>query len=184
VPDNRHVSLDELLPVWHFGERHRRATNASAPALLTAVEEVTWAEVPVMRALMGIRSAGRMRLAARRRILDDMAGVGFAVLERSHNAVVMAAIGRPWARRGARAPRLDEQTDPVRFFVDFTAPGWAKMIADVRVDDEQLTTETRVLLTDEASRRAFARYWLLIRPFSGLIRRRWLAAIARRASQA
>jgi hypothetical protein len=58
------------------------------------------------------------------------------------------------------------------------------MIADFRVDDGQLTTETRVLLTDEASRRAFARYWLLIRPFSGLIRRRWLAAVARRASQA
>jgi hypothetical protein len=41
-----------------------------------------------------------------------------------------------------------------------------------------------MLLTDERSRRAFGRYWLLIRPFSGLIRRRWLAAIVRRASQA
>jgi hypothetical protein len=48
----------------------------------------------------------------------------------------------------------------------------------------ELTTETRVLLTDQPSRRAFSRYWLLIRRFSGRIRRQWLAAIARRASQA
>jgi len=136
-----------------------------------------------MRILMGIRSTGRMRLAARRRILDDMAAVGFAVLERSHDALVMAAVGRPWAPDAGPAPRLDEQVDPVQFFVDFAEPGWAKMIADFRVVGGQLTTETRVLLTDEGSRRAFARYWLLIRPFSGLIRRRWLAAVARRASQ-
>jgi hypothetical protein len=44
-----------------------------------------------------------------------------------------------------------------------------------------LTTETRVLLTDDGSRRAFRRYWLVIRPFSGVIRRRWLAAIVRRS---
>jgi hypothetical protein len=47
----------------------------------------------------------------------------------------------------------------------------------------ELATETRVLLTEERSRRAFGRYGLLIRPFSGLIRRRWLAAVVRRANQ-
>jgi hypothetical protein len=32
--------------------------------------------------------------------------------------------------------------------------------------------------------RQFGRYWLLIRPFSGRIRRQWLAAITRRAARA
>jgi hypothetical protein len=45
-----------------------------------------------------------------------------------------------------------------------------------------LATETRVAALDDAARRSFARYWRLIRPFSGLIRRRWLLAGARRAS--
>jgi hypothetical protein len=57
------------------------------------------------------------------------------------------------------------------------------MAANFRIREGELTTETRVLLTDERSRRAFGRYWLLIRPFSGLIRRRWLAAIVCRANQ-
>jgi hypothetical protein len=33
-----------------------------------------------------------------------------------------------------------------------------------------VATETRIVCTDEASRRAFLRYWRVIRPFSGLIR--------------
>jgi hypothetical protein len=47
----------------------------------------------------------------------------------------------------------------------------------------ELVTEIRVLLTDERSRQALGQYSLLIRPFSGLIRR-WLAAVVRRANQA
>ena len=57
------------------------------------------------------------------------------------------------------------------------------MIINFRTSTRGLTTETRVLLTDERSRRAFRRYWLVIRPFSGLIRRNWLTAIVRRASR-
>jgi hypothetical protein len=176
------MTLDALLPRWNFRERHRLATSAPASALIGAVEEVTWGEVPVMRTLMRIRSAGRLPLRAAHRVMDDMASLGFTVLHRAGEEVVVGAVGRPWSPGGDRAPRLADQADPARFFIDFSAPGWAKMAVNFRVADGELTTETRVLLTDDRSRRAFRRYWLLIRPFSGLIRRRWLAAIVRRAS--
>jgi hypothetical protein len=148
------------------------------------VERVTWAEVPVMRALMRVRSAGRLRLGPERPILKDMARLGFTMLARTGNQLVVAAVGRPWSPAGGRrGPKLVDQPDPARFFVEFSAPGWVKMITNFRVAAGELATETRVLLTDDRSRRAFRRYWLVIRPFSGLIRRRWLAAIARRAVQ-
>jgi hypothetical protein len=175
------VRIDDLLPDWHFGERHSLATSAPAGDLVAAVERVTWAQVPVMRALMRVRSAGRLRLGQDRPILEDMAGIGFTVLARTGDEIVAAAIGRPWSPTGGRAPRLGEQPDPMQFFVDFSAPGWAKMIINFQAHAGKLTTETRVLLTDARSRRAFRRYWLIIRPFSGLIRRRWLAAIVRGA---
>ena len=47
-----------------------------------------------------------------------------------------------------------------------------------------LAAETRVLATDPAARRAFARYWRLIRAGGGLIRLELLRAVARRAEQA
>jgi hypothetical protein len=40
-----------------------------------------------------------------------------------------------------------------------------------------------VACTDPASARRFARYWWLIRPASGAIRRSWLAAIKRRTER-
>jgi hypothetical protein len=175
------VSLDELLPEWHVRERHRRVTSAPAAALLAAAEQVTWSEVPVMSVLMGIRSAGRLRRVAGHRVLDDMAAAGFTVLCRTGDELVLAALGRPWAPRGSQPPRLAGQADPAGFFTGYTAPGWAKMAVNFRVVSAgELATEHRVLLTDQRSRRAFGRHWLLIRPFSGLIRRQWLAAIARR----
>jgi hypothetical protein len=51
------------------------------------------------------------------------------------------------------------------------------------LNGDTLSTETRVQLTDDRSKRAFARYWLVVRPFSGVIRRFWLRAIARRAEE-
>jgi hypothetical protein len=41
-----------------------------------------------------------------------------------------------------------------------------------------LTTETRIAAVDDAARRAFTWYWRIVGPFSALIRRRWLRAIA------
>jgi len=48
-------------------------------------------------------------------------------------------------------------------------------------DGSLLTTTTAVVPTNAAARRAFGRYWLLIRVPSGLIRREMLAAVDRRA---
>jgi hypothetical protein len=44
-----------------------------------------------------------------------------------------------------------------------------------------ISTETRVLATDDLTRRGMARYWRLIVPGSGLLRRQWLDGIKRRA---
>jgi hypothetical protein len=48
--------------------------------------------------------------------------------------------------------------------------------------DGLLTTETRVLLTDDEARRRFARYWRVVGPLSALTRGSWLAAAKRRAA--
>jgi hypothetical protein len=52
--------------------------------------------------------------------------------------------------------------------------------AEPRADGSLLTTETRVHALTPRARRLFRLYWLVVGPFSALIRRRWLKAIARR----
>jgi hypothetical protein len=138
--------------------------TSSAPAdLLAAAEELTWDEVPLMRTLMRMRTFGRLRLDPGRRILDDMHRLGFTTLDRTPEELVVGATGRPWPAGGG---------------VD---AGRAEMAVNFRVTGGALHTETRVWLTTPAARRHFTAYWLVIRPWSGLIRREWLRAIRRRA---
>jgi hypothetical protein len=168
------VRIDELLPHWDFAEHHRHPTTAPAARLLAAATAVTWAEVPVMRQLMWVRSAGRLSLPGRSTILEGMYGIGFTELDRTADELVAGGIGRPWSPRGGHP---SQPTD----FTGYAEPGWAKIIFNFHAGAGELTTQTRVQLTNAASRRAFRAYWLVIRPFSGLIRRQWLAAIVRRA---
>jgi hypothetical protein len=67
----------------------------------------------------------------------------------------------------------------------WSQPGWIKAGMEFRLESvpagTRLSAETRVLATDPRTRRAFAAYWFLIRPWSGAIRREQLRIVAQRA---
>ena len=162
--------LDEILPSYDVRERHSIAVDAPADRVFAAVWSVTLAETPVARPLIWLRG---IRADPARPILEQ-ALVRFELIgEEPGREIVLGSVGQPWDLKGGETPRGDFRT--------FGEPGFAKMAINFRVDGRTLSTETRVLATDEASRRRFRRYWLLIRPASGLIRRVWLRAIKRRA---
>jgi hypothetical protein len=165
--------LSEVLTEYHFDERHERRVGAPPERVFAAVRELTVGDSRVVRALVRLRG---LHADASRPVFDEMRRAGFEVVaEQPGREIVIAAVGRPWQlRRGQRPPVAD--------FRAFAEPGYAKMAMNFRLEDGVLSTETRVFLTDEQSRRAFRRYWLVIRPFSGLIRRLWLRGIERRAA--
>jgi len=93
-------------------------------------------------------------------------------------------IGQMWRRGGRTVIPRDRQA-----FVAFAEPGFVKAVLTFRFVDQAdgatlVETETRVAATDPTARRGFGRYWLLIRVFSGLIRRDWLRAVARHVERA
>jgi len=75
-----------------------------------------------------------------------------------------------------------------RAFAACAEPGVAKLVMNFSTEPygsaTRLVTCTRVFWADAAARRRFLPYWLLIRPVSGLIRRRLLARIKRAAESA
>jgi hypothetical protein len=165
--------LSEVLPEYDFRERHARRVDAPPERVFAAVRELSADDTPVVRFLFRLRG---LRGDATRPIFDQMTRFGFEVVaEEPGRELVVAAIGQPWKLRGGGRPRgVDFRT--------FSEPGYAKMALNYRLENGVLTTETRVRLTDADARRSFRRYWLVVRPFSGLIRRAWLRAIVRRAS--
>jgi hypothetical protein len=93
--------------------------------------------------------------------------------------LVLGQVSRPWkgVAVSAQLPTTPEQ------FASFDEPGFAKIATSLRVhrygsDSSILTMETRVAITDDKSRRRFRRYWLVIGPFSSLIRRMALRQLA------
>lgn len=171
--------LDEVLPEWDLGEVHRRRVDAAAGELFAAVEAVTPAELPLFRLLMRLRAGGRRTLG---RSLGDPLFVqlqtqGFVLLGRDEpRELVLGLVGTPWRIRGGLRPVPDRAA-----FSAFTGSGTVKVATNVLVEDGLVATETRVLASDTSARRRFRPYWLVVRPWSGAIRREWLRAIARRA---
>lgn len=179
------VTLDTLLAVTDFRERHERRVAAPPSAVWAALHELQLGDVMLSRALMGLRTLPA-RLAARERSrrtgarLLDHTPIPLLAAD-PHRALVAGGVLQPWKLLGgAEPPRLDAQA-----LRDFDEPGWLKCATDFRLepdgDGTRLSTETRVQATDPRTRVRFTPYWLLIRPGSGLIRRDLLRAAAHRA---
>jgi len=109
--------------------------------------------------------------------LDQMLLDGFALLEeRPGEELVLGSVGRFWRARGELCA-----TNSVQFRTPApsgTAKAAWNFEVSIRADGAtELSTETRVLCADGATRRRFRAYWMLIQPFSGLIRQEMLAAV-------
>ncbi|MDH4176447.1 MAG: DUF2867 domain-containing protein [Thermoleophilia bacterium] len=162
------TALDTILPEPHWRERHARtvaATPEQAVQAMLGAPAIPDGAVRLLFALRGLRGTGRPVGAT----LEAMA---FQLLHDSPDEVVYAAAGTPWRPRGGLRPFMAARAGDVRIGVDVRAePAGAGRSV--------LSTETRVHAVDDEARRAFGRYWRVIRPYSGLIRRRWLQAAAR-----
>jgi len=168
------TALDRVMPAWHFSERHAVDVDAPPERALAAACEVRLRDIPLAWALLVAR--GLARNVGERTFVGLMLGGGFVVAaEEPGRELVLVGVGRPW--------RLSERLRRDVDAVTFAEPGWARMAMTLRAEPGRLVTETRVALTDEAARRAFHRYWLVVRPFSGLTRRLLLRAAKRAAEQ-
>ncbi len=166
MADRAHLRpLDAFLPSYEFAEQHSVSIGADAARADRALREVTFGDVPLMRVLLFARGIRRPRadetvigaMTRRSTMLEDVPGEG----------LVLSTIGPFWRLR--RGP---DDEPPATAVVDF------------RAEPGRLTTETRVHVEDLGSRRKFARYWRVIRPFSGLTRILVLRAAKRRAEAA
>lgn len=154
-----------LLPAAEVVTRHE-ATVALAPERALALVLATPAAPDRLTAALF-----RLRGLPTGRTLAEL----FPELERSGTEVVYAFSGKPWRPTGALGSFREAEPGTVRIAAGFRAEALAG-------GGSRIVTETRVAAVDERARRAFARYWRLVGPFSGLVRRRWLAAVQRRAA--
>ena len=164
------MSVQDALPLYHHVERHAIRVAVAPERALAAARATRLEDVPLARLLFRLRG---LRAGRNGPIWDALRAHGFQPLGED----TLTLVAKPWSPRGERRT--------VDSFATFHEPGWAKLALDLRAvpdaDGARIETETRVYLTSPAARRRFRAYWLVIRPFSGLVRRAWLRAARTRA---
>jgi hypothetical protein len=144
--------LDQFVPEYEVWERHQVALPVSPERALEVALASPAAPDPIVRTLLRLRGLG----------------VPSGSLEEFATTAPFHELGRT-------------ETE----FVAGLSPAALRIAFDLRAEPRPggslLTTETRVHAFTPRARRRFRLYWLAVGPFSALIRRRWLKAIAARA---
>jgi hypothetical protein len=164
------VGLDRWLPRYSVREYHQRAVRASPEETLAAALRVPVAPDWIVRMLFLLRGLG----SGRQSIAEFASTGGFLILEQTPRSFVFGLAGgfqRGWRVAATRQEWMDWPSTGVKIVGDFRAHP---------ADDgtSRLSTETRVQALSLTSQLVFRMYWLVVGPFSALIRRRWLRAIA------
>lgn len=188
------LELDDLCADAPFVELHRRIVDAPIEQVWPECLAVQGREVRTLGPLMAIRmipsvlrGRGTGPQATTKSLLDEFAEHGFTLLRKDvapadgRALVVFGAAGKFWSVSENAPISFDTAAE----FSAFDEPDYAVTAARLEARSiaggaTLIETETRVWGTDAASAKKFRPYWTVIRPFSGLIRRSWLAAIDRR----
>ena len=176
--------IDQFLPRYDFAVVHAQVFGVPPEVCLRAARNLDLFRHPAIRVLLDLRALPQRavsRLTGRRAggdhvpaamfRVEDMTRYGWDLLGENPSEIVLGQVGRPWKAAGATAGPVAAPGE----FATYDKPGYAKVALSLRVDPRGttssiLTMETRVALTDAASLRRFRRYWMVIGPFSGLIR--------------
>jgi len=178
--------IDSFAPNPDAVETHSIEIKASCSVVYQTLWSADLGSSLIIKGLMGLRSLpeialhpGRSWKRGRQITLQTLIDAGFGMLtEERDQEIVLGVTGRFWRPTGNLSPfNRDDFDRPVR--AGLARGVWNFSLQEDGPDRTILTTETRVLCGDEASRRKFRVYWFFVRPFSGLIRMIMLRAVKR-----
>ncbi|MGE5111213.1 MAG: hypothetical protein ACM3JB_10185 [Acidobacteriaceae bacterium] len=176
--------LDDIMPEYQFGEQHSQLIHARPEQVMRAIRETTLGDLKSYVTLMRIRGVALRRAfhpgdSQNQRVFEAFSSA-FTSLGASEHEIVMGGIGK------ARSPRPEVKN--LAEFSGYHDEGikiaFNLYVADAGDGWSNVRTDTRVLALDDYSRRIMGRYWRLIVPGSGLLRRQWLDGIKKRAESA
>ncbi|HET7462703.1 MAG TPA: hypothetical protein VFJ82_15720 [Longimicrobium sp.] len=180
-------TIERFVPRPDVRERHSVRVRAPAGEVFAAAEAFDPMSLAPVRWIFAARA--RMLGAPPPRrwahgLAGEMESIGWGVLSlRPGRERVMGAVTRPWEPEPVFTPLPPER------FAAFVQPGRMKIAWTIEAERlgpslTRLSTETRAVATDDASRRRFRGYWRRFGVGTVVIRWLLLRAIRRRAEQA
>jgi hypothetical protein len=168
--------IDSFAPRPDAVETHSIVINAPRESVYRALWTADLGHSLIIKSLLALRSipgfiARPCAMPRNRKLtLQTLIDSGFGLLaEKAGEEIVLGVTGRFWRPAGNLSqfnrPDFDRAVP-----AGFARGVWNFSVTEKVPGETILTTETRVTCGDPASRRKFLAYWIVVRPFSGLIR--------------
>ncbi len=175
--------LEAFAPTPDAAEVHSIKIAAPPQAVYRALWTADLGRSPIVKVLFALRSlptlfSTRSKASSGRELtLQSLIDAGFGRLaEEPEREIVLGVSGRFWRPTGNLEPFARELfSRPVP--QGMAQAVWNFSILPAGNQGTILSTETRITCGDAASRFKFRLYWLVVRPFSGLIRVIMLRAV-------
>lgn len=161
--------IDKYLPIYSLNELHETIVNCPVERVYDVAFDFDLSKSRLIKFLFTLRGLPTARMNLQSFIQD----AGFTHFEENRPYEnVMGFWMRP---KIEKVPSYDD-------FVDESIPSWVKAAWNFRFEETgenrtRVTTETRVLCVKPITRITFGLYWILVKPFSGLIRKEMLKII-------
>jgi hypothetical protein len=184
MADGPGTLLDQAMPAWDVAEHHQRQVAADLDAVWAALLGTPMSDLPVTRALMRVRTFGRLTHRPPGRTVVDSLPPG-EIARQAPRELLLGLVAPVRLRYSSadlpalRAATVSELQRPL-------PDGWVRIATDFRLvataaETCMLSTDTRVLASGPRAKRAFRAYWLAVGRGSALVRRELLLAVAQRA---
>ncbi len=167
--------IDEILPKYDKREYHEIEIKGNLNEVYQAVRFLDFSDSLIIRRLFRLRG-----LPATMKGLGDLLRVGFVLVdELPGEELVLGFVGKFWTPT-AEILRLSPSQ-----YLDFNLTGYAKGAWNFAVSETsrgllRLSTETRIMCTDDRSRKRFLLYWRIIGRLSALTRTEMLRGVKRK----
>jgi hypothetical protein len=161
--------IDKYLPRYSFNEYHETVINSSIDKVYKKARDFDLSKSNLIKWLFKIRGLPTKRM----HLQDFISDIGFTNIE--ENIPIENLIGF-WARY-----KIEPITSPDDFINHTTSARvkvvWNFYLEKLNSNQVRLSTETRVLCMTPSAKVTFGLYWMIIKPFSGVIRNRMLQII-------
>lgn len=165
----KNTLIDKYLPRYTFNEFHEIVVNSPIENVYHVAKDFDLSKSKIITFLFMIRGLPTKRLNLQN-FIDD---IGFTNLEDNYPFESLVGF---WARvKIAKIPSYED-------FSNNSISPWLKAVWNFQFeklekDKTKVSTETRVLCVAPITRFTFGLYWTIIKPFSGLIRKKMLKII-------
>ena len=179
------LKIDEWMPDYHVSARYSILVQASVEQTYAALAEARFSNLRLVRGLMRLRGyrLTQGRSATPEQPRGDFQYGSFLLLATvAEQEVLLGIAGRFWRPDGGIVPGLTPEE-----FRTFHLDGYAKAVWNFSLaasnNGTQLSTETRVQTFGRAATMKLRLYWLVVGPFSGLMRKTMLREVKRLAER-